>query len=439
MVDDGGSDDDFVGEDVIGAGVTSAQLIADPKSWINRRVETVEMLSQEETRRRVSIDFTLSEKQRSALTTRHGVIVPLSVLSKHPRRNFDLRDEAGASLPVLGRSDNGNLALIALLRAASGALDDIASEDPLDTLAEDFRAIIFGRDEAALEALGSFLAAAQAEDAIRSAVWNDGACNSLLRTFATDYVLFAALPRNGPSRRVVKYSYGDELRLEPPWARRRDKYAPRELSWRARNPGRTRFLIDCPGAWRASSFHMEIAIPEELRVAYAELGRLTGDDVSADVEVLGPPDELANRAALYAAQEIAPHEDVRAYVEIVSEREAGAARAALTAFAVAGLLWLGWLSRLDASQPGAAVSLLLAGGAVVSGFAAATGRHIIVNKILRGRRRTLAVVALCALMASATLAMEMPSPRPLGVWLLAAIACSIAALRLGWSAVRAAR
>ena len=161
MVDDGGSDDDFVGEDVIGAGVTSAQLIADPKSWINRRVETVEMLSQEETRRRVSIDFTLSEKQRSALTTRHGVIVPLSVLSKHPRRNFDLRDEAGASLPVLGRNDNGNLALIALLRAASGALDDISSEDPLDTLAEDFRAIIFGHDEAALEALGAFLAAAQ--------------------------------------------------------------------------------------------------------------------------------------------------------------------------------------------------------------------------------------------------------------------------------------
>ena len=438
-LDPDSNDEDFIDAGFVDAGFASAELIAHPKSWINRRVETVEMLSQEETRRRVSIDFTLSEEQRAALTTRHGVIVPISVLSKHPRRNFDLCDERGASLPVLGRNDNGNLALTALLSAALGVIDDTSPDDPLDTLAVDFRAIIFEQDDAALEALGSFVAAAQAPDAMRSAVWNDAACRSLLRTLASDYVLFAALPRDGPDRRVLKYSYGDELRLEPPWARQRDKYALDELRWRARKPGRTRFLIDCPGAWRALSFHMEIAIPEELRVAYAELGRVTADDGDAEIEMLGPPDQLANRAALYAAEEIAPHEDVRAYVEVVSEREGGAARAALTAVAVAGLLWLGWLSRLDASQPGAAVSLLLAGGAVVSGFAAATGRHIIVNKILRGRRRTLTVVALCALAASATLAMELPSRSPLKVWLVAAIVCSIAALRLGWSAIRAAR
>ena len=113
--------------------------------------------------------------------------------------------------------------------------------------------------------------------------------------------------------------------------------------------------------------------------------------------------------------------------------------AALTAAAVAALLWLGRLSGLDASAPGAAVSLLLAGGAVVSGFAANTGHHIIVNKILRGRRRALMVVTVTALAASASLAMEIPDSRPLEVWLVAAIICSAAALRLGWSAVRAAR
>ncbi len=439
MADDGGREDDFIGDDMINAGIMVAQLVADPTSWINRRVETVEMLSREETRRRVSVDFTLSEQQRLALTTRHGVVVPLSVLSKHPRRNFDLRDETGASLPVLGRNDNGNLALIALLSAAYSALEDSSSANLLEALTDDFRAIIFGQDEAAGNALGSFVAVAEDENSIHAAVWADDACNSLLRTFATDYVLYAALPRDGPDRRVIKYSYGEEMRLEPPWVSRRDKYALSEVLWRARNPERTRFLIDCPGAWRARSFHMEIAIPEELRVLYAELGRITVEDASAHVEILGLPDQLANRAALYAAEEMTPHEDVRAYVEIVSEREGGAARAALTAFAVTGLLWLGWWSGLDASQPGAAVSLLLAGGAVVSGFAASTGRHILVNKIFRGRRRTLTVVAVCALTASATLAMEMPSRSPLEIWLVVSIVCSIAALRLGWSAVRAAR
>lgn len=434
--------DDIIDEDFIDAGFACVELIADPKSWINRRVETVEMLSQEETRRRVSVDFTLTAERQSELLTRHGQVVPISVLSKHPRRNFDLRDEHGASLPVLGRTDNGNLALIASLSAALDVIsDDAVGDDPLDILAADFRQVIFGDEDSALEALWYFVAAANAGDAVRYAIWNDTTCQSLLRTFATDYVLFAALPVEGPARRVLKFGYGEDLLLEPPWTRKKDRYALRELWWRTRNPGRTRFVIDCPGAWRAASFHMEIAIPQELRVAYAELGRISTNDaeVAAEFDVLGAPDERANRAALYAVNDVEPYDDVRAYVEIVSEREGGASRAALTAITVAALLWLGWVSRLDASQPGAAVSLLLAGGAVVSGFAAATGRHIIVGKILRGRRRTLMVVALCALVASASLAMEIPSSRPLTVWLAVAIVCSVAALRLGWAAVRAAR
>jgi hypothetical protein len=205
-----------------------------------------------------------------------------------------------------------------------------------------------------------------------------------------------------------------------------------------RNPDRTWFLIDCPEAWRAASFHMEIAVPEELRIARAELGRF-GPGNADGIADLGAADADVNHSALYAARTIDPHEDVRAYVEIVSEREGQATRAALTALAVSALLWLGWASGLDAQAPGAAVSLLLAGGAVVSGFAAATGYHIIVDKILRSRRRALVLVVVCALSASASLAMEVPSRRPLEIWLVAAILCSLATARLGWSAVRAAR
>jgi hypothetical protein len=260
----------------------------------------------------------------------------------------------------------------------------------------------------------------------------------MLRTFATDYVLFVALPANGPLRRVIKFSYGEDFPLDPPHARRTGRFSRDELLWRLRNPDRTWFLIDCPEAWRAASFHMEIAIPEELRIARAELGRFSAAD-GEGIADLGAPDTNVNRSALYATRSIEPHEDVRAYVEIVSEREGQATRAALTALAVSALLWLGWLSGLDASAPGAAVSLLLAGGAVVSGFAVVTGYHLIVDKILRSRRRALVVVVVCALTASASLAMEVPTSRPLGIWLVAAILCSLATVRLGWSAVRAAR
>jgi hypothetical protein len=423
----------------IEAGFACAKLIADPKSWINRRVETVEMLSQEETRRRVSVDFTLSAEQRASLTTRHGQVVPISVHSKQRLRNFDLRDEQPASTPILNRTDNGELGLTALLSAALDAIPDRPADEHVQALTAELQEIVLGDEPAALEVLSSLVGAAEGGDPIRAAMWSDPACRSLLRTLASDYVLFAALPLNGPDRRVLKYSYGEDFPLHPPWSRRRDRYAPAEIWRRLRKPDRTWFLIDCPGAWRAASFHMEIAIPEELRVAYAELGRFSPDDPGGTPEPLGEPDELANRSALYAAKRIEPHDDVRAYVEIVSERDGGAVRSAMTAAAVAALLWLGRLSGLDASAPGAAVSLLLAGGAVVSGLAATTGHHIIVNKILRGRRRAMMLVTLTALAASASLAMEIPSRRPLDVWLVAAIICTTAALRLGWSAVRAAR
>jgi hypothetical protein len=435
--------------DYVEAGSACAELIANPKGWINRRVETVEMLAQEETRRRVSIDFTLSAQQRDRLRTRHGLTVPISVLSKRPLRNFDLRDEDDGARPILGRADNRTLALTALLSASLDALGDPRQDDRVDSLTADLRQIVFDDGEPALEGLAAFVDAAESGDEMRAAVWKDPACRSMLRTLATDYVLFAALPLNGPDRRVIKYSYGEDFPLgPPPWARLSDRYAPSEVLWRARYPDRTWFLIDCPAAWRAASFHMEIAIPEDLRIARAELGRFPlgdggedgdGEDGDEPIADLGEPDKDVNRAALYAATAIEPHDDVRAYVEIYSEREGPATRAALTAIAVAALLWLGYLSGLDASAPGAAVSLLLAGGAVVSGFAAVTGFHIIVNKILRSRRRALVLVVVCALTASASLAMEVPDRRPLEIWLVAAILCSLAALRLGWSAVRAAR
>jgi len=438
--------------DYVEAGSACAELIANPKGWINRRVETVEMLAQEETRRRVSIDFTLSEDQRDRLRTRHGLTVPISVLSKRPLRNFDLRDEDQGARPILGRADNRTLALTALLSASLDVLGDPRQDDGVDSLTADLRQIVFDDGALALEGLEAFVDAAASGDEMRAAVWNDPACRSMLRTLATDYVLFAALPLNGPDRRVIKYSYGEDFPLGPPWQRLADRYRPSEVLRRARYPDRTSFLIDCPAAWRAASFHMEIAIPEDLRIASAELVRFPlgdgggGDDGDGGgggddepIADLGEPDKDVNRAALYAAAAIEPHDDVRAYVEIYSEREGPATRAALTAIAVAALLWLGWGSGLDASAPGAAVSLLLAGGAVVSGFAAVTGFHIIVNKILRSRRRALVLVVVCALAASASLAMEVPDRRPLEIWLAAAILCSLAALRLGWSAVRAAR
>jgi hypothetical protein len=415
----------------VAAGIAAAPLIADPKEWINRRVETIQLLSQEETRRKVSVDFSLTDEQLEDLTTADGVVVPISALTKEARRNFDLRDESGRSVPVLGRMDNGYLAHVALMSAAANALPDDVPNDEFETLTADFREITFGAPNAAYETVADFAARASDGDTWREYVWADPTCQSLFFTLWANYVLFAVLDRATANRRVLKYSYGEYFDLSRGLPRLRELMAPREIPHRVWRPDRRRFEIACPGAWRAASFHMEIAIPEELRINTAMLV-----DIVAEAS-LGTLDEDVDRAALYAETPIDEHQDVRAWVEVSPERVGLTSRSATIAVAVATMLWVGVVSELDASNPGPAVSILLAGAALFSGISAGAGEHRLVRVIFRTSRRWLGIVAVAALVGSVSLAMEIPSEHPVGVWSAAAVASTVAAARLLWSAVRA--
>lgn len=415
-------------EDLLDAGIAAMPLIANPKSWINRRVETIEMLSHEETRRRVSIDFTLDAETRRALTIADGVVIPISVLTKEARRNFDLRDESGRSVPVLGKGQNGTLAHIAVVHAALQAAD--ASAHDLASIARELREIVFAARGVAKESLETFAERAQREPAWR-AVWQDVTCRALLSSLWSNYVLFAvADPGNCADRRILKYSYGDG-----PVTREGDSLAGRltrgRLSSWVESPDRQHFLVECPGAWRAASFHAEVVIPEELRFEHAEIRDLeTGRTISA-VET------NVDRAALYAVEEIGSDADVALDLAIAPERAGSLFQAAVTSVVVAVLLWLGVGSGLDAENPGASVSLLLAGAALFSGISASLGEHRLVGAVFNATRRWLGVVTVCALTASASLAMEVPSARPTLVWSVAAVVCSVSAVRLCWAAIRA--
>lgn len=419
-------------ESQLDAGITCTELIADPASWINRRVETVELLSHEETRRRVSVDFTLTDEHLEDLEIEDGIIAPISLLTKEPRRNFDLRDETNSAVPVLGKRNNGELAHIALLNAALDALGDDVNSEAFELLAGDLGRIVFGEPKDANDALAFFIGAAESGDPLRSAVWGDNTCRRLLGVLWKNYVLFAVLPDDGQNRRVLKYSYGDDF-TRPSKESFRDRFFSSFLADRLWRPDRSYFLVECPGAAMAASFHAEIAIPEELRVESAVLYDLAEKEAVSDME------ENMNRVSLYANSALDQEADISALVEIAPERRGRRSQAAGTAIAVAGLLWLGVASDLDAANPGPSVSLLLAGAALFSGFTVGRGEHILAKTLFAPLRRWLTIVAISALAASATLAMEVPSDRPVCVWVIAAIVCSIAAARLLWSAIRASR
>jgi hypothetical protein len=411
--------------------MSCTDLIAYPAQWINRRVETVELLTYEETRRRVSVDYSLDAATQKALELADGVVVPITVLTKEPRRNFDLRDEGGRSVPVLGKSQNGELAHIALLSAALNALPDKPSVDGFEILAADLRRVVFGAPDEASDALSSLIGTAQAGDPIRRAVWEDETCHRLLTVLQDNYVLFAVVPPEGPNRRVLKYSYGDDFAKEMDKVQLRQRLRSAIHLDRAVRPDRQRFIVKTPGATRGASFHVEVAIPEELRITSAFL---------FDTETVEPASNIdthVNRASLYASDGVRDGDAVDAYVEIAPERAGRTLQSAATSLAVAALLWLGVRSGLDARNPGAAVSLLLAGAAAFSGFTATQGAHRIVRDVFWRPRLWLALVSLSALVASATLAMEYPREHPVWIWRWAAIAASVAAARLVWSAIRA--
>lgn len=417
-------------ESNLAAGIASAELIANPASWINRRVETVELLSQEQTRRRVSIDFTLPDGHIEELTTPEGVVVPISVLTKEPRRNFDLRDESGSAVPVLGKESNAGLAHIAVMSAVLDVLPDDVPSEAFELVWSDLRQVVSSPPEAADEALGVFVGSAESDDTLRSAIWGDATCRSLLDALRSNYVLFAVVPPEGPRRRILKYGYSEDFDLGISGTLR-ERLAPWMLGQRLSRPDRSRFRILYPGAWRAASFHAEIVIPEDLRIEAAILYDFAKD------EALSEPDLNRNRASLYASDTLDAEASTDAYVVIAPERRGRTVQAAATGLVVAALLWLGVNSGLDAQNPDAAVSLLLAGAALYSGITAGRGEHVLVTKLFSASRRWLGAVSLAALAASAALAMQVPNAHPTGVWRVAAIACTIAAGRLLWSAIRA--
>jgi hypothetical protein len=418
-------------ESYLEAGIACTDLVADPTSWINRRVETIELLSHEETRRRVSVDFTLTDHLIKALAIDDGVVVPISALTKEARRNFDLRDEGGAAVPVLGKVQNGELAHIALMNAVLDALHGEVSADIFEMLSAELRRVVFDPPGDAADALGHFIASGEAGDRWRSAVWASEQCRSLLDTLWVNYVLFAVLPSGTANRRVLKYSYGDDFDLASDDVPLLQRLKPSEVLYRWWRPDRGRAIIACPGAWRAASFHVEIAIPEELRL---ETAFLYDRDAS---ELLSAVDLNVNRAALYAIEPLHEDRDTIAYVEVAPERAGRTFVSGATSLVVSTLLWVGVASGLDAKNPGAAVSLLLAGAAVFSSLVAVQGQHRIVQRAFAGSRRWLAVVASSALTASAALAMEIPRQHPVNTWRVCAIVATIAAARLFWSAVRA--
>ena len=86
-----------------------AALLTRQAAWRHRRVETITVLSHEQVRRHVSVDFTVPAEHREDVRLSEGEwVVPLALLAKRPLVHFDLRLEDQSAVALL-RSDEAQL------------------------------------------------------------------------------------------------------------------------------------------------------------------------------------------------------------------------------------------------------------------------------------------------------------------------------------------
>ena len=386
-----------------------ALLLVTEEEWVHRRVETIDLLSTELVRRSTSVDLTVPEQVRSMLAIHDDQwLVPIATLSKGPLRNFDLRDEAGKVVPVVGRDHNGEIAYEALVGVAEFASVAAGADQLTDRTRADLRSVATSDQDSALHTVECMRRAAEHGDPQLQALLEDEWVRFLLLQLATNYVLLAVVDDIG-RRRVLKFGYDEQAEERRP--------VPQRL---AEGAGITPLVLtmDVPAAGRTASYHAEIVIPEELRIDVAVL-------YDEDTLTIHAVDQNADRGAVHA-----PGFDSNARAMLVVflrvQREGLPTIALAVATVTAVVLIIGaWLVDVPtgaarSTATGATITILLAAQALFVGAIAQRGEHRLVRRLFFLSRALLVMTALMALSAAAVLAFNQSTEAVDRVWKVAA-------------------
>ena len=382
-------------------------LLRQGGAWRHRRVETITVLTHEQVRRQVSIDFTVPEEYRESLrlSEANEYAVPLAVLAKRPLIHFDLRNEEGHSIPLLTAEQSRVIGRELLYGALDADLD--GQDADVETVLPAAGPVIELVLRESVQVAGDQIDALEREQGLEPL----SDFRSRADTLGRGFILWAVV-RGLERRRVFKYAHDEGF---------------------AQRPALTHFY-DARGCTEAMTFHVEVAVPPGLRARTTTLS----DDASGTVLAAGARD--ADRPAIYFAAD--PSHDLGRpglLVAYGAERWRFLGPAALVAavitLLVAPPLAFADLQALSASA-GAAIGLVLSTSAVFSALVLRTDEHPLLRVMLVRYRLWLVACTLAALFAAAALGFR-ARPWVLDTtWGLAAAASALATGILVFEAVR---
>lgn len=422
----------------LSTGQKLTQLIIGSPSWVHRRVDTLELGAEGESRRKVSLDLTVPETLAIA-GSHNRMIVPLALIQKAMLRGFDTENSSSKPMSVLGAKENSALALEFLMQLAP---EWVTGCDYLQRqCGERMASLVDANSITASDAVQEFLTWVQIaaettplitpDDELDLAVFKHFA-----RELAGNFLLLAEIDADLAGKRIVlKYSHDTELDLPSKPARSR--------TVGFRNP--------VPDFGFASSQHVEVRVPSGLAVKYVGLTDLDPDarPVDADADEVQDPALKRGRRRERAVGHVALSPRSRLdsgifHVEVVPSRQGIYtftiwAVALVTAAVVAALIlkfdvlqvWLQVpVLTAEAKIPSPSASILLIGPALMLSWLSRTPEHDLSVMLLSPLRRVLILCAIVLMLMAVAAAVPLAPLYWNVLWLVVAALCLRAVVRL---------
>jgi hypothetical protein len=397
--------------------------------WVRRRVESIEIVDDTSVHRRVSIDFQIPRQLN--LPVNRGLLpfAPLTFLEKAVLYDFDLRDGEGRPVPMLTKSENGQLAGDTLVAAAEGRLNRALP----GSIEGRLRLIAESEPEAARQELKEWARLARDRSRPDRRLWRQLMADQGFRDYsahlARNFILCAVTDPMPGERRLMKLSYEETFVGGGPRSRdgtsRRERTLER-MGWRPKKIG-----FASPAVNLAASFHVEIAAPPEMEIDIARLDFRRPDSRPDKDQPPVVQGQLVQRAHLYAPQ-VKPGllGEVSLYLRA---RRPGLLRASmLIGLVMAGLLALGFaffgsVTAKATSQTAAAVILL--GPTLLAAALTRPGEHQLVSFVMSGTRALIWAEIVATVFAGSLLAGVGEGIRK-WLWLGAMVVSALAAIGL---------